>query len=236
MMGSDMRFNQTRRRALRHYCSAALALGLAMGLSTAARAQSPSAAVTPGHAAATRTLLVVGDSLSAEYGLSRGSGWVALLATRLQQTRPDLQVVNASISGDTTAGGRARLDALLARHHPAIVVLELGANDALRGLSLDATRDNLTAMTHQSRMAGARVLLLGQQMPPNYGAEYGRRFAALYAEVARREKAGLVPFFLQGVADAPDARRLFQADGLHPVAEAEPRLLDNVWPELKKLF
>lgn len=205
-----------------------------MGLSMAARALPSSN--SGGPAAAKRTVLVVGDSLSAEYGLARGRGWVALLGERLQQARPDLQVVNASISGDTTAGGRARLDALLSRHHPAIVVLELGANDALRGLSLEATRDNVAAMARQSRMAGARVLLLGQQMPPNYGADYGRRFAALYVEVARMEKAGLVPFFLHGVADAPDARRLFQADGLHPVAEAEPRLLDNVWPELKKLF
>lgn len=233
-MGSDMLFNLTRRQALRHYCSAALALGAGLGLSAATALGAAHAAQT---AKATQgTLLVVGDSLSAEYGLARGAGWVARLEERLRSAQPGLQVVNASISGDTTSGGRARLTALLERHHPSIVVIELGANDALRGLSLDATRDNLAVMARQSRQAGARVLLLGQQMPPNYGADYGRRFAALYVDVARAEKTGLVPFFLKGVADAPDARRLFQADGLHPVAEAEPRLLDNVWPELKKLF
>jgi acyl-CoA thioesterase-1 len=228
MMGSDMLFNRMRRLALRHYCSAALACSALLGFSAALPAQAADAAP--------RTLLVVGDSLSAEYGLARGAGWVALLEERLRKADPGLQVVNASISGETTSGGRARLAALLQRHHPAIVVIELGANDALRGLNLDATRDNLSAMARQSQQAGARVLLLGQQMPPNYGADYGRRFAALYAEVARSEKAGLVPFFLKGVADAPDARRLFQADGLHPVAEAEPRLLDNVWPALRKLL
>lgn len=223
-----------RRRALRHYFSVVLAFSVALGFSAALHAQ-PAQPAQPANATK-RTLLVVGDSLSAEYGLARGTGWVALLQERLRKADPDLQVVNASISGDTTSGGRARLAALLERHRPAIVIIELGANDALRGLNLDATRDNLSAMARQSRQAGARVLLLGQQMPPNYGAEYGRRFARLYAEVARNEKTGLVPFFLKGVADSLDARRLFQPDGLHPVAEAEPRLLDNVWPELKKLL
>lgn len=182
------------------------------------------------------TVLVVGDSLSAEYGLARGSGWVALLEKKLSTEKPALRVVNASISGDTTFGGRSRLPALLKQHQPRVVVIELGGNDALRGLSLDATRSNLAWMAQQAKQAGARVLLVGMQMPPNYGADYARRFAALYAEVARTEKTGLVPFFLQGVADGPDPTRLFQADRIHPIAEAHPIMLGNVWPELKKLL
>lgn len=182
------------------------------------------------------TLLVVGDSLSAEYGLPRGSGWVALLEKKLVEEKRSLHVVNASISGDTTFGGRSRLPALLKQNQPRIVIIELGGNDALRGLSLDATRANLTWMAQQARQAGARVLLVGMQMPPNYGADYARRFSALYADVARTEKTGLVPFFLHGVADVPDPTRLFQPDRIHPVAEAHPIMLGNVWPELKKLF
>lgn len=183
-----------------------------------------------------RTLLVLGDSLSAEYGLPRGSGWVALLQQRLAQHHPPLRVINASISGDTTSGGRSRLPALLAQHKPAIVVIELGGNDALRGLALDATRANLAWMTRAARQAGARVLLLGMQMPPNYGQDYARRFAGLYRQVARTEQAALVPFFLKGVADGPDPTRLFQSDRIHPNTEAQPLLLDNVWPELKKIL
>lgn len=189
------------------------------------------------HAAApARTLLVLGDSLSAEYGLPRGSGWVALLEQRLVQENKPVRVVNASISGETTFGGRSRLPALLAQHKPAWVIIELGGNDALRGLALDVTRANLAWMTQQSKKAGARVLLLGMQMPPNYGADYARRFAGLYTQVARSEKTALVPFFLQGVADSADPTRLFQPDRIHPNAEAQPLMLDNVWPELKKLL
>ncbi len=182
------------------------------------------------------TLLVVGDSLSAEYGLPRGSGWVALLDKKLTEEKRNLRVVNASISGDTTFGGHSRLPALLKQNQPRIVIIELGGNDALRGLSLDATRANLTWMVQQARQAGARVLLVGMQMPPNYGADYARRFSALYTDVARTEKAGLVPFFLHGVADVPDPTRLFQPDRIHPIAEAHPIMLGNVWPELKKLL
>lgn len=192
-------------------------------------------ASAPGHAAE-RTLLVLGDSLSAEYGLPRGAGWVALLEQRLAQQKRTLRVVNASISGETSYGGRSRLAALLAQHKPAIVVIELGGNDALRGLALEATRDNLAWMAQQSRQAGARVLLLGMQMPPNYGADYARRFAALYPQVARSEKTALVPFFLRGVADGPDPARWFQSDRIHPNTAAQPLMLDNVWPELKKLL
>jgi acyl-CoA thioesterase-1 len=183
-----------------------------------------------------RTVLIVGDSLSAEYGLPRGSGWVALLEQRLARERKDVRVVNASVSGDTTFGGRSRLPALLAQHRPTHVIIELGGNDALRGLALDATRANLAWMTQQAKQAGARVLLLGMQMPPNYGADYTRRFAGLYPQVARSEKVALVPFFLRGVADGADPLRWFQPDRIHPNAEAQALMLDNVWPKLKKLL
>ncbi len=182
--------------------------------------------------AATRTLLVVGDSLSAEYGLARGSGWVALLQARLQQQRLDWTVVNASISGDTTSGGRSRLPALLQGHRPAVVVIELGGNDALRGLPLSATADNLKAMAAAARASGARVLIVGMAVPPNYGRQYGADFISLFATVARQQQAALVPFLLAGVADVPQADELFQADRIHPKAEAHPRLLDNVWAVL----
>ncbi|MCZ8251664.1 MAG: arylesterase [Hylemonella sp.] len=207
---------------LRRYCIAALLLGGLLGLS---QAQTPQ-----------RTVLVLGDSLSAEYGLARGTGWVTLLEQRLAQEKPGTRVVNASISGETTFGGRSRLAALLAQHKPTHVILELGGNDALRGLSLDATRANLEWMTQQSKKAGAKVLLLGMQMPPNYGADYAKRFEGLYTQVARAEKVGLVPFFLKGVADGPEPTRLFQPDRIHPTAEAQPLMLGNVWPELKKLL
>ena len=181
-----------------------------------------------------RTILVLGDSLSAEYGLKRGTGWVALLEQRLAAGKPDAKVINASISGETTAGGRSRLPALLAQHRPTHVVIELGGNDALRGLSLPATQDNLSQMTRAAQKAGAKVLLIGMQVPPNYGQDYASRFSAMFRTVARTNKAALVPFFLKGVADTPDAARLFQSDRIHPTEQAHPILLDNVWPELKK--
>jgi acyl-CoA thioesterase-1 len=217
MMDSDMRLGCWRRRDL---IAALLAAG----------------ALVPAAAAPAPVILVVGDSLSAEYGLKRGTGWVALLERRLAHEKIPAKVVNASISGDTTAGGRSRLPALLKQHHPTHVILELGANDALRGLPLASTEDNLAHMTAAAQQAGARVLLVGMQVPPNYGSDYTRRFAALFEQVARAHKAGLVPFLLAGVADAPDARALFQADGIHPRAEAHPRILDNVWPALRKLL
>ena len=181
-------------------------------------------------------VMVVGDSLSAEYGIARGTGWVALLEQRLASEKIAARVLNASVSGDTTAGGRSRLPALLKTHRPAVVVIELGGNDALRGLSLDMTQANLTAMAQAARAAGAKVLLVGMQMPPNYGADFGRRFVELFPKVARAQGAALVPFLLQGVADGPQARTLFQPDRIHPTAEAHPIILGNVWPELKKLL
>jgi len=187
-------------------------------------------------AAEPRRLLIVGDSLSAEYGLQRGTGWAALLQQRLDARQPGWQVVNASISGDTTAGGQSRLAALLQQHRPAVVVIELGGNDALRGLPLEMTRDNLRAMTRAARQAGARVLLLGMQVPPNYGARHAEQFRQLYAEVAKAEQAALLPFFLAGVADGANPTALFQADRIHPNEAAQPRMLENVWGELRRLL
>jgi len=187
-------------------------------------------------AAAARTLLVLGDSLSAEYGIARGQGWVALLEARLAHGKLPWQVVNASISGDTTSGGRSRLPALLAQHHPRIVIIELGGNDALRGLPLEMTEANLKAMVRAARAAGAQVLVAGTAVPPNYGRQYGEAFAALFGKVAKAEGAAVVPFMLAGVADGPDPYALFQPDRIHPKAEAHPRILDNVWAGLKPLL
>jgi acyl-CoA thioesterase-1 len=197
------------------------------GLSTGAFAQA---------AGAKPVILVVGDSLSAEYGLKRGEGWVPLLEKRLADQKIAATVVNASISGDTTSGGRARLASLLKQHQPTHVVLELGGNDALRGLPIQNTEDNLTQMTKAAQAAGAKVLIVGIQVPPNYGSDYLKRFEAIFQKVATATKAAVVPFLLRGVADGPDAASLFQPDRIHPVAAAQPRMLDNVWPELKKLL
>jgi acyl-CoA thioesterase-1 len=188
------------------------------------------------RAAAPATILVVGDSLSAEYGLRRGTGWVPLLERKLQDEKVDARVVNASISGDTTSGGRSRLPSLLTQHKPTHVILELGGNDAMRGLPLSMTQDNLAQMTQAAQQAGAQVLLLGIQMPPNYGADYGAKFTAMYEDIARRFKAAVVPFFLHGVADVPGSEKLFQPDRIHPTEQAQPQLLANVWPELRKLL
>ena len=194
------------------------------------------AGVSAQAAAPARTILIVGDSLSAEYGLKRGSGWAALLEQRLAREKIAARVVNASISGDTTSGGRSRLPALLAREKPTHVVIELGGNDALRGLPLAMTEANLAAMTQAAQAAGARVLLVGMQVPPNYGSDYARQFAGVFARVALAHKAAVVPFFLKGVADGADPLRLFQPDRIHPREEAHPIMLDNVWPELRKLL
>jgi acyl-CoA thioesterase-1 len=183
-----------------------------------------------------KTLLVVGDSLSAEYGLVRGAGWVALLQARIDAQKLPYAVVNASISGDTTSGGRSRLAALLQQHKPAVVVIELGGNDALRGLPLAMTQSNVGEMVRAAKAAGARVLVVGMRVPPNYGRKYGDDFLALFASVAKEQGTALVPFLLAGVADGPQADTIFQPDGIHPKAEAHPRMLDNVWPVLKPLL
>lgn len=216
----------TTRRTLLAYCTLLALAG------PAARA----AATAPAAPAAAPVILVVGDSLSAEYGIARGKGWVALLDKRLASEGIQATVVNASISGDTTAGGRSRLAALLKRHAPSIVVLELGGNDALRGTPPDSTRDNLVAMARAARGAGAKVVIVGMQMPPNYGRKYGEDFAAMFAKVARQEGAALVPFLLAGVADVNDAEAMFQPDRIHPLAKAHPRMLDNVWAGLQPLL
>ncbi|HYG41668.1 MAG TPA: arylesterase [Bordetella sp.] len=210
----------------RLFVAAAMATALA---TPAAHAQT--AAQAPGSAA--RTLLVVGDSLSAEYGLARGTGWVPLLARRMSEQYPTYQIVNASISGDTTSGGVARLPPLLERHKPAIVVLELGSNDALRGLSLKMTEQNLREMAQRSRQAGARVLIVGMQIPPNYGRDYAQRFAGVFPAVAQAEDASLVPFLMDGMATD---RAMFQADGIHPNEQAQPALLENVWAALRPIL
>lgn len=181
-------------------------------------------------------VLVLGDSLSAEYGIAAGQGWVALMTTRLSAENHSYKVINSSISGETTSGGLTRLPALLKQHQPAILIIELGANDALRGLSLAASRKNLDTMVRLGKQAGAKVLLLGMQIPPNYGQRYSQAFAGMFQEVASTHKIALLPFFLKGVADRADARDWFQADGLHPLAKAHPVILNNVWPILKPLL
>jgi acyl-CoA thioesterase-1 len=178
-------------------------------------------------------VLILGDSLSAEYGLPRDAGWVRLLSDRLAKEAAQYSVVNASISGETTSGGRTRLPQLLLQQQPSIVVVQLGANDALRGLPVASMRENLLAMVRASRAAGARVLLVGMRIPPNYGREYAERFAAVYAQIAAEEKVALVPFLLEGFAED---LTYFQADRIHPAVRAQPRMLDTVWPQLAPLL
>ncbi len=170
-------------------------------------------------------VLVVGDSLSAEYGLKRGSGWVDLLKKSLSKTHPKIEIINASISGDTTSGGRTRLKALLERTRPNIVIIELGANDALRGLPLEMSKNNLLAMVRLVKATGAKPIIAGMQIPPNYGREYTTAFKRLFEEVALSEQTALIPFFLEGIAENP---AMFQADTIHPNEDAQPILLANV--------
>lgn len=190
----------------------------------------PALLANPG-AAKTAQILVVGDSLSAGYGLSSGEGWVDLLTKKLAREKIAAQVTNASISGDTTAGGLARLPALLAKHKPTLVVIELGGNDGLRGSPVAAAKANLLKMAELAKASGARVLLVGMRMPPNFGPTYTAQFEAMYAEVARAVGGGLVPFFLDRIGT--DLSK-FQADKIHPTAAAQPELLDTVWPALAK--
>ena len=179
------------------------------------------------------SILILGDSLSAEYGLARGTGWVALLEKKLQSDQSPWKVVNASISGETTAGGQTRLAQLLKVHQPKVVVIELGANDALRGLQLKATEKNLQAMIQASKNIGAKVLVLGMRIPPNYGQEYTTQFFNLFGKLAQSENVAHVPFFLEGVATKME---LFQADRIHPNEKAQPVLLGNVLPKLLPLL
>jgi acyl-CoA thioesterase-1 len=183
--------------------------------------------------ARTAQILIVGDSLSAGYGLSSGEGWVDLLTKKLAREKISATVVNASISGDTTAGGLSRLPALLSKHKPTHVVIELGGNDGLRGSPVATAKGNLLRMAELSRAAGAKVLLIGMQMPPNFGPAYTEQFESMYAEVAKATNAGLVPRFLDRIG--ADLSK-FQPDRIHPTAAAQPILLDTVWPALAKLL
>jgi acyl-CoA thioesterase-1 len=187
----------------------------------------------PAAYSASKTLLVLGDSISAEYGLPRDSGWVSLLQTRLSDDKLPVSVVNASISGETTAGGLTRLPALLQQHKPAVLIIELGGNDGLRGLSLAATQSNLREMIKSADRIGARVLLLGMRVPPNYGPDYSKRFAAMYQGLARERNVKLVPFLFAGLEDT---ERFFQQDRIHPNQRAQTVMLDNVWPSLRSLL
>ena len=185
---------------------------------------------SPTAIAQSSKLLIMGDSLSAEYGIPRGTGWVKLLENRLKKKYPEIQVINASISGETTLGGQMRLASLLKNYQPKVVVIELGANDGLRGLQLTATEQNLRQMIQASKQSGAKVLLLGMRIPPNYGQDYTNKFFAIYAKLATSEQVELLPFFLDRVATRMD---LFQADRIHPNMTAQSLMLDNVWPKLE---
>ena len=187
---------------------------------------------TPSFAAAA-TIMVLGDSLSSAYGLQRDQGWTTLLQQRLDEKKLDYKVANASISGDTTFGGRNRINAALKTHRPAIVIIALGANDGLRGLSIEVVRANLETMVRTSHKAGAKVLVVGMRMPPNFGLDYAEKFQQTFRDVATRERVALVPFLLEGFAEKQD---LFQPDGIHPAAAAQRLVLDNVWKGLQPLL
>lgn len=201
-------------------------------LGVAALALAMLGAAAPAYSA-TKTLLVLGDSLSAEYGLPRGTGWVALLQQQLRAEKQELNIVNASISGETTAGGKSRLPALLQQHKPALVLIELGGNDGLRGLSLAATQANLRDMMANALAGGAKVILVGMRVPPNYGVDYSKRFAAMYQGLGREKNVRLVPFLLQGLEDT---EQFFQPDRIHPNQRAQPLMMENVWQVLKPML
>lgn len=183
-----------------------------------------------------KTVLIVGDSLSAEYGLTRGTGWVDLMAQQAKKESIDVKWVNASISGDTTSGGVTRLPSLLKLHQPSLVVIELGGNDALRGLDMGMTQANLMSMVKASQTAGAKVLVIAMQVPPNYGANYLKQMSVAYEKVRQNSGAQLNQQFLKGVADDPDPLKWFQADRIHPNEKAQPMMMRNVWPQLKKML
>ena len=189
--------------------------------------------LAPLHAGATARILVLGDSLSAAYGIDRQQGWVALLQQRLRSLGYGYEVINASITGDTTRGGLSRLPATLERELPAVLIIALGGNDGLRGFAPQQTAENLRAMIRQGRATGASVLLLGIKVPANYGKAFGEKFHRIFLDLAQEEKVALVPFFLEGVAET---RELMQADGIHPGVAAQPRILDNVWSGLAPLL
>ena len=191
---------------------------------------------TPHSLANTSKILIVGDSLSAEYGLPRGTGWVSLLDKRLRSQQSSWSLINASISGDTTSGGVTRLPSLLKLHQPHVVIIELGGNDALRGLDMNLTQSNLLTMIKASQATGAKVLVIAMQVPPNYGANYLKQMSAAYEKVSQTTGAALNQQFLKGVADDPDPLKWFQADRIHPNEKAQALMMKNVWPQLKKML
>jgi len=238
-MMDQIRMDCTRRQAI----AALFGLGIGMASSLTvppAKAASPLKQQPGGKRSDTAPrsarILIMGDSLSAEYGLPRGTGWVALLQARLAERHIQAEVFNASISGETTSGGRTRLAAQLHSNQPTHVVIELGANDALRGLALASTQENLQAMITQSLQAKAQVVLVGMMVPPNFGKRYTDDFAGLFGKLAAQNKTALVPFLLRGIADRQDARDWFQADGIHPQAKGHPIMLDQVWKALGPLL
>ncbi|RQU89392.1 arylesterase [Burkholderia cenocepacia] len=216
----DTTFRWKRRAA------AAALLGTLLAVTVPARAATAPASGPP-------VIVVLGDSLSAEYGLPRDTGWVALLRQRLTTERIDYSVANASVSGDTTSGGRARLPAVLQRLKPSIVVVELGSNDALRGVPLATTEQNLRDIIASAQRARAKVVLVGMYVPPNYGSDYTQKFHAVYTRLSKDLGVPLVPFLLAGIENKPE---MFQADQMHPAQQAQGVLLDNVWPALKPLL
>ncbi len=183
--------------------------------------------------AGSKTLLILGDSLSASYGIAKEQGWVYLLEQRLRQHNHDYKVVNASISGETTLGAKVRLDELLRTHQPAITIVELGGNDGLRGISLDASRENLVSIVSKLQTAGSRILLVPMTLPPNYGPAYINKFTAIFEELGTQQQVTLSKFILEGIGNNPD---LMQGDGIHPVADAQSMMLDNLWPDLEPLL
>ncbi len=206
------------------HCQAAIA---ALVLGTGLLALAHSALAGQG------TILVYGDSLSAAYGIAQKQGWVALLQEKLRKNAFDYTVANESISGETTSGGASRIASVLARRHPKITIVQLGANDGLRGLPVAQMRENLAAIIRATQKAGSQVLLIGMRMPPNYGAAYTREFESAFRDLARRYRVALVPFLLDTIADRP---ALFQADQMHPTAQAQPVLLENVWKALRPML
>ena len=210
-----------------------LASGYARGALLARRLVLAALLGFPLAACAASTLLVFGDSISAGYGLPQGAGWVSLLSARVAKAAPDYKVVNASISGETLAGGKRRIESVLVQHKPSVVVIELGGNDGLRGAAIDAMRSDLAAIVDACLRSKARVVLLGMRLPPNYGRDYVQRFQQVYADVAQRRPVTLVPFLFEGFGERQE---LFQSDGIHPTREAQPLMLESVWKPLAPLL
>ena len=208
-------------------------LSFVFSIAVASLVASPANAKVISSQSKAQTIVVFGDSLSAAYGIKQDEGWVALLQQRLAINKQNYQVVNASISGETTSGGLSRFAAMLKQKKPNIVVIALGGNDGLRGLKVSDIKTNLDKMIVQAKAINAQVLLLGVKIPPNYGLKYSQQFSQNYAELAKKHAINLVPFFLDGVAGNP---KLMQADGLHPIAAAQPKILENVWPTLSKML